>query len=82
MLNRCIQRALLGTILLAPAMITSCTVHAGYYDADHRDYHRWGPAEQPHFDAWIGETHHAPVKYEKLRDEDKRAYWNWRHDHP
>lgn len=81
-LNRCIQRTLLAGVLLAPVMITGCAVHAGFYDADHRDYHRWRPAEQPHYNAWLAEKHRQPVSYEKLGDNDKQAYWDWRHDHP
>lgn len=80
-LTGCIQKALLAGALLAPVIITGCAVHAGFYDRDHGDYHRWRGDEQPHYDAWSRETHHSE-KYQDLHDNDKRAYWNWRHDHP
>lgn len=81
-LTGCIQKALLAGAMLAPVTITGCAVHAGFYDRDHHDYHRWRADEQPHFDAWVAETHRQPVAYEKLGDNDKQAYWNWRHEHP
>jgi hypothetical protein len=62
-------------------MVTGCAIHAGFYDVDHRDYHRWGPDERPHYDAWVAETRRQHLDYNKLKDDDKQAYWNWRHDH-
>lgn len=81
-LQQCTVKTLLSLTLLSPVIITGCAVHAGFYDADHRDYHRWRGDEQPHFDAWVADTHHSRVSYENLDDRDKQAYWNWRHDHP
>jgi hypothetical protein len=81
-LRHWVFRTTLGGLLFAPAMLTGCAVHAGYYDVQYRDYHRWGPEERPHYDAWVAETHHERVGYGKLNDRDKQAYWSWRHTHP
>ncbi len=76
------QRAALVAALAAPVIATGCAVHARYYDRAHSDYHVWGAAEVQPYGRWETENHRTHVDYGKLKDKDRQAYWNWRHDHP
>jgi hypothetical protein len=67
--------------ILSPVIISGCAVHAHYYDTAHRDYHTWGPAEREPYARWEAENHRPHTDYGKLKDDDRQAYWNWRHDH-
>jgi hypothetical protein len=63
------------------AIGAGCAVHARYYDPVYSDYHVWGPPEAGYYNRWIVETHHPNVEYQKLRPEEQRTYWTWRHAH-
>jgi hypothetical protein len=66
------------------AFWTGCTAHVGYkaYDPVHSDYHVWSPGESTYYNQWAVETHRPRRDYRRLRREDQREYWRWRHDHP
>jgi hypothetical protein len=75
----------LRNIMLAGGLFivaTGCAVRARYYDAPHSDYHRWGAAERGPYSRWEAEQHRSHEDYRRLRQQDRQAYWNWRHDHP
>jgi hypothetical protein len=76
------HRIILGGVLATGLSVAGCTVHAGYYDVDHRDYHHWSDAEREPYGRWEAENHRQHEDYDKLKKEDKQAYWDWRHDHP
>jgi len=73
------QRLTIGVLLVG---LSGCAVHARYYDTVHADYHVWGPAEREPYARWEAEQHRQHVEYKKLKEEDRRTYWNWRHEHP
>jgi hypothetical protein len=76
-----------ASLILALAFIASmasigCAVR--YYDADHRDYHRWDADEDRAYHAYWGEAHpRDPYRdYGRMNPGEQRDYWNWRHGHP
>jgi hypothetical protein len=68
--------------LVTPIFIAGCEVRARYYDAPHSDYHYWGPGERAPYSRWEADQHRQHLEYKRLKNEDRQAYWNWRHDHP
>ncbi len=81
-INTFTRKIALAAVLAAPVWITGCAVRAGYYDANHRDYHRWNSAEEPYYRNWENENHRNHRDYDRLDRDDRGAYWNWRHEHP
>ena len=77
-----LRRIAVAGVLLCPAFIAGCAVHARYYDGPHGDYHYWGSAEVRPYASWEVEVHRPHTDYKKLKPGDRQAYWNWRHDHP
>jgi hypothetical protein len=78
--------ALLFALSLAPVLNTGCAVRvsSGYrvYDPYHSDYHTWNDGETVYYNQWVVENHREHRDFRKLRKEDQKRYWNWRHDHP
>jgi len=75
----------LQTAGIALAMIVGLAACAGggvrYYDADHRDYHRWNDTEVTFYAQWENEGHRPHVDYSRRSGDEQREYWNWRHSH-
>jgi hypothetical protein len=72
----------LGLTFIGAIAATGCAVR--YYDADHRDYHRWDGDEDRAYRVYWGEAHpREPYReYGRLNGGEQRDYWNWRHGHP
>jgi hypothetical protein len=72
----------LGLTFIASIAATGCAVR--YYDADHRDYHRWDPDEDRAYHNYWRERHeHEDYRdYSRLNAGEQHDYWNWRHGHP
>lgn len=72
---------ILGLSLVASTATSACTVR--YYDADHRDYHRWDGNEDGAYHQYWRERHEREEyrDYGRLNAEQQRDYWNWRHSH-
>jgi len=73
----------LSLLLLALSIgVSGCGVR--YYDAQHRDYHRWDRDEDRAYHNYWNERHgNEPYRdYGKLNADQQNDYWNWRHDHP
>jgi hypothetical protein len=51
------------------------------YDRDHRDYHVWNSREDGEYRRYLAERHRRYLTYARLRREQQRAYWRWRHTH-
>ena len=81
--NRLFSSALMAAALALSVIITGCAVHAGYrvYDPYYTDYHRWGPGEDVYYNRWVVETHRERRDFRRLKHEEQREYWNWRHSH-
>ena len=86
-LNRYISSLLLAGTLLSQVITSGCggaRVGIGYrvYDPNHTDYHPWDDREVGFYNQWVVETHRpAQREYRRLKRDEQREYWNWRHDH-
>lgn len=74
--------AWLGAILLS-VVVTGCAsrVAVGYrvYDPYRYEYHVWDGNEGVFYNQWIIETHRPHRDYHRLRRDEQREYWMWRH---
>ena len=68
------------------SMSTGCATHVGVgyqvYDPYYGDYHVWAGPEIDYYNTWLVETHRPHRDYRKLRREEQREYWTWRHRQP
>jgi hypothetical protein len=73
---------ILGLAFVATLAATGCAVR--YYDADHRDYHRWNGGEDRAYHGYWNDRHPREEyrEYSRLNDGQRKDYWKWRHDHP
>jgi len=84
-LHRYFRSFLLSATLAALVIITGCEAGVGVryrvYDPDHRDYHEWNDDEGRYYSRWAAETHHDEHKdFRKLKPEEQKQYWDWRHN--
>lgn len=83
-----IRRNFVRTLLLAGTLISTLAgvacAHHSYrvYDPYYTDYHDWDRGEDVYYRRWAGETHRdAHQDFRKLRPEEQKEYWTWRHNH-
>jgi hypothetical protein len=74
-----LSAALLGTVATTPS--TMRADDRRYHDAAHNDEHHWDNHEDRAYRIWVKENHRRYTNFDRLRDEDRQSYWNWRHDH-
>jgi hypothetical protein len=48
------------------------------YDPYYHDYHAWD-GEVTYYSQWEHDTHRDHMDFNKRSDDDKKAYWDWRH---
>lgn len=58
--------------------LAACSSHRTYYESGGEV---WGPGEVTYYDQWEVETHRPHIVWEQRSDDDRHAYWVWRHDH-
>jgi len=82
------SRNLMRTLLLTGALAASvagaaCERHAyRVYDPYYTDYHSWNHDEDVYYRRWANETDRdANRDFRKLRPEEQKQYWTWRHNH-
>ena len=91
-MSRFWNTALLGAALLVPVAVAPTALLAGdhdgdhdrarvYHDRDHNDDHHWDSREDRAYRMWVRENHRKYRNFTRLREEDRRAYWGWRHEH-
>ena len=83
-MSRFLMNVMLGAALVAPVLILPAGLRADdrvYHDADHHDDHHWDSHEDRAYRIWLKEHHRNYVDFARMRAEDQRAYWAWRHDH-
>ena len=80
--QRYLASLLLTAALLLPALNIACAEHHYYraYDVDHGDYHPWDAQENVYYQQWVVETHRDNRDFRKLKPEEQKEYWNWRHN--
>ncbi len=87
-LSRFYRHGFLGLALLTPLMLTPTLVRADddhhekhYRDTRHNDEHVWNDREDRAYRVWVQENHRKYNNFDRLKERDRDAYWNWRHDH-
>lgn len=72
-----------GVLLLACFTAVACEHHYyRAYDPYYTDYHDWNADEVHYYHQWADETHHDRNRdFRRLRPEEQKAYWTWRHNH-
>lgn len=76
--------ALLSAALLVPVAIAPMAARAddrSYHDKGHNDDHAWNDHEDKAYRIWLKENHRKYKDFAKMKEEDRQAYWAWRHDH-
>lgn len=78
----------LAAALVVPAGLAVSTAQAQVsvgvriYDPIHKDYHHWDDREDRAYRSWFVERHENYRDYKRLKKDQQRTYWQWRHDHP
>lgn len=81
---RVLNATLLGALFLGPITMMPTAMRADehrYHDAAHNDDHVWNDHEDRAYRIWLKESHRKHRDFDKLREEDREAYWAWRHEH-
>jgi hypothetical protein len=82
--SRFISSVFLAGALASVALGTACGGHHYYraYDPYYSDYHVWDHNEVVYYNQWAAENHRDPHRdFRKLRPEEQKEYWTWRHSH-
>jgi hypothetical protein len=81
---RFLNVVMLGTALIAPVVLAPNALLADdhkYHDQKHNDDHEWNAHEDRAYRLYVKENHHKYRDFAKLKEEDRQAYWGWRHEH-
>ncbi len=79
-----LNAAVFGALLFGQMTIIPTAVRAEehrYHDRDRHDDHVWNDREDRAYRMWLKETHRKHRDFDRLREEDRQAYWAWRHEH-
>ncbi len=77
-LSSCFLAAALACCMLG----MGCAHHYRVYDPYYSDYHVWNDQEVVYYQQWSRENHRDEHRdFRKLRPEEQKEYWNWRHSH-
>ncbi len=79
--SRWLQSLLIGSILAAPAIVTSCAERVTYHDAYYNDDHVWDRNEVVYYTQWEHETHRDHKDFKARSADEQKEYWTWRHTH-
>jgi hypothetical protein len=74
----------LAAALASSVFGTACYEHHYYrvYDPYYSDYHQWNNDEVVYYQRWADENHRDTHRdFRKLRPEEQKEYWTWRHSH-
>jgi hypothetical protein len=70
---------LLSAAITSPIILSGCSGHVRYYDAEYGDYHPWNHQEIVYYGRWENETHRSHVEFKNRPAADQSEYWKWRH---
>jgi hypothetical protein len=78
--------ALLGTALLVPVAMAPAALRAEdhkvvYHDREHNDDHEWNAHEDRAYRMYAKQNHRRYTSFATLKEDDRQAYWGWRHEH-
>ena len=81
-MKRFVSMLLLSASLLAP-VTGLAAVYPRYRDREHRDWHDWNERENRAYRHWLMEERRERRyrEYRRLKAQQQRAYWRWRHAH-
>lgn len=83
-MSRFVSSCVLAGAMASVALGMACAEHHGYrvYDPYYSDYHVWNNDESVYYHRWADENHRdANRDFRKLRPEEQKEYWTWRHSH-
>jgi hypothetical protein len=81
---RCWKSVLLTAAVIAPFSVAPVTLRAQehtYHDKEHNDDHQWNSHEDKAYRIWLKENHRKYSDFNRMKEEDQRSYWAWRHQH-
>jgi len=78
---RLLSLCFLAAALASSVVGTACAErHYRVYDPYYSDYHVWNNDEVVYYHQWARENHHDEQRdFRKLRPEEQKEYWTWRH---
>jgi hypothetical protein len=82
--SRFLRSCLLAAAVASSTLGMACYGHHAYraYDPYYSDYHVWNDVEVSYYHRWADENHRdANRDFRKLRPEEQKEYWTWRHSH-
>jgi hypothetical protein len=53
----------------------------GFYDPDYHVNHYWNDHEDVVYRGYLAQRHEDYREFSKLKPEEQRTYWQWRHSH-
>jgi hypothetical protein len=77
----CNSALLAAALIVAPAALQSQDHKTMYHDKGHNDDHQWNNHEDRAYRVWTRENHRRYRSFSRLNDNDREAYWGWRHEH-
>ena len=73
---------LMTSVVVAPAALRADDQRARtYHDKQHNDDHEWNSHEDQAYRMWGKENHRKYREFSRINENDRQAYWNWRHEH-
>lgn len=69
-----------AAVFAASLLSAGCTGSVRVYDPYYHDYHTWA-GENGYYVQWEHDTHRDHMEFDHRNDNDKKAYWDWRHSH-
>lgn len=81
------MKKLFITMSLSMALVLPVGIYAqdhdsrGYYDAHHKDYHKWDAHEDRAYHMYWEQQHRPYVDWGHASRAQQQAYWDWRHRH-
>ena len=69
----------ISAALMIPILLGGCAVRARVYDPYYHDYHPWA-GEDSYYLRWEHDTHRDHMDFNRRNDNDKKEYWDYRHN--
>jgi hypothetical protein len=82
--SRFLSSWILAAVVAFSVIGMGCAHHHYYrvYDPYYNDYHVWNDQEVGYYHQWAVEHNREPDRdFRKLRPEEQKEYWSWRHSH-
>ena len=73
--------ALLIPLVGAPSLRADDNKTASYHDKKNNDDHQWDAREEQAYRIYWKEHNRPYANFPTLKEDDRQAYWQWRHNH-